>query len=233
MPVAGVLPRVGGDLPGLADPTGRQDHRWGLEDDETARLPPVGEDAGDAVPVLEQVGDGALHVHVDAQADRALLEGADHLQTGPVADVRQPGVAVPAEVPLADQTVRGAIKQGAPLLELPHPFGGLLGVQLRHAPVVEQLATAHGVAKVDLPVVVGVQVAHGGGDAALGHDGVGLAEEALADHRGPGAGFVGGDGRPQPGASRADHHDVVGVLLVIGHQKNRGSWMVPLATRRT
>ena len=102
-----------------------------------------------------------------------------------------------AEVALADQAVGGAVEQGAPLLQLPHPLGRLLGVQLGHAPVVEQLAAAHGVAEVDLPVVFGLQVAHGRGDAALGHHGVRLAEQALADDGGPGAGVVGGDGCPQ------------------------------------
>jgi len=34
---------------------------------------------------------------------------------------------------------------------------------------------------VDLPVVLGPHVAEGGRDAAFGHDGVGLAEERLAD----------------------------------------------------
>ena len=147
--------------------------------------------------LLEQVGDGALHEHVDAEAHGALLQGADHLQAGAVADVGQAGVAVAAEVALADQPVGGAVEQGAPLLQLPHPLGRLLGVQLGHPPVVEQLAAPHGVAEMDLPVVLGVQVAHGRGDAAFGHDGVGLAEQALADHRGLGAGVVGGDGRPQ------------------------------------
>jgi hypothetical protein len=57
-------------------------------------------------------------------------------------------------------------------------------VELRHAPVVEHLAAAHGVAEVDLPVVLGPDVAHGGGYAALGHDGVGLAQQRLADQGG-------------------------------------------------
>jgi hypothetical protein len=86
-------------------------------------------------------------------------------------------VTVTAEVALEDLAVLGAVEQCAPLLELPHAVRRLLGVQLGHAVVVEHLAPAHGVAEVDHPVVLGVDVAHGGGDAALGHDGVGLAEQ--------------------------------------------------------
>ena len=105
--------------------------------------------------VLEQLGDRALHEHVDAERDRALLEGADHLQAGAVADVGEPGVAVAAEVALGDQAVVGAVEQRAPLLELDDPLGRLLGVQLGHPPVVEHLPAAHGVAEVHLPVVLG------------------------------------------------------------------------------
>ena len=60
-----------------------------------------------------------------------LLQGADHLQAGAVADVGEPGVAVAAEVALGDQAVLGAVEQCAPLLELPNPVGRLLRVQLR------------------------------------------------------------------------------------------------------
>ena len=195
--------------------------------------PPVPERPGDAPAVLQQVGDGALHEHVDPECHRSLLQGPDHLQAGPVADVGQAGVAVAAEVPLADQAVRGAVEQGPPLLELPHPLGGLLGVQLGHAPVVEQLAAAHGVAEVDLPVVLGPQVAHGRGDAPFRHHRVRLAEQALADHGGPGARFVGSDGRPQAGAAGADHDHVVRVAFDIGHQIHPPCPRVPLAARRT
>ncbi len=239
VPVARVLPRVGGDLPGLADPAGGQDHRRRLEDDEAPRLPPVRKRPGDAPPgcagrvarraslcagrvarrasLFQKPGHGALHEHVDPERHRVLLQGPDHLEPGPVADVGQAGVAVAAEVPLADQALLGPVEQRPPLLQLPHPLRRLLGVQLGHPPVVEQLAAAHGVAEVNLPVVLGVQVAHGRGDAAFRHHRVGLAEQALADHGGPGAGLVGSDRRPEPGAAGPDHDDVVGVVFVFAH----------------
>ena len=222
MTVTGVLPGVRGDLPRLAEPAGREHDRRCVEDDEPARLPPVGERTRDRAIVLEQVGDGALHEHVDAERDQPLLKGADHLQAGAVADVREAGVAVAAEVALTDQPVRRTVEEGAPVLELHHPLGRLLGVELGHPPVVEHLPAAHGVAEVHLPVVLGVEVAHRGSGAALGHHRVRLAEQRLADHRDPRTGVVRCDRGAQAGATGADHDHVVLVpfdatLRVTGH----------------
>ena len=58
------------------------------------------------------------------------------------------------------------------------------------------------------------------GDAALGHDRVGLAEQRLADERGLDALGRGLDGGAQAGAAGADDDDVVLVGLVgfaVGH----------------
>ena len=41
------------------------------------------------------------------------------------------------------------------------------------------------------------------------------------------------DGRPEAGASRSDHNDVMFVDFDILHQKNLTSWMTPEATKRT
>ena len=57
-----------------------------------------------------QILQRALHVHVDATMDGMLLQGPNHLQAGAVADVRQTGVAVAAEVALEDQPFFGAIE---------------------------------------------------------------------------------------------------------------------------
>ena len=84
------------------------------------------------------------------ERDDLLLQGADQLQAGAVADVRQARVLVAAEVALADLAVLGAVEQGAVGLQLPDPVGRLLGVQLGHPPGVEELAAAHRVAEVHL-----------------------------------------------------------------------------------
>ena len=90
--------------------------------------------------------------------DAVILQCADHLQAGAVADVRQPRISVAAEVALKNPAVLGAIEQRAPCLEFAHAIGRLLGVQFRHAPVVEVLAAAHRVGEMNAPVVAIVDV---------------------------------------------------------------------------
>jgi hypothetical protein len=190
VPVAGVLPGVAGHLVRLADAAGRQDHRGRVEQNERAGLAPVAECAGDPLAVEGEPGDGALGEHLEVglgvavlrevlllQRDDLLLQGADQFQAGAVTDVREPRVLVPPEVALADLAVLGAVEQRAVGLQLPDAVRRLLGVQLGHPPVVQELPAAHRVAEVDLPVVLRVHVAHGSRRAALGHHRVGLAEQ--------------------------------------------------------
>ena len=88
-----------------------------------------------------------------------ILQRADQLEAGAVADVREPRIAMAAEVALVDAAVRRAIEHRAPGFELAHAVGRFLGVQLGHAPVVDVLAAAHRVGEVHLPVVAVVVVA--------------------------------------------------------------------------
>ena len=111
-----------------------------------------------------------------------ILQRADHLEAGAVADVRQAGIAMAAEVALQNAAVFGAVEQRAPGFQFAHAVGRFLGVQLRHAPVVEVLAAAHGVGEMHAPVVAVVDVGQRGRHSAFGHDGVRLAEERFADH---------------------------------------------------
>ena len=106
-------------------------------------------------------------------------------------------------------------------------------MQLGHAPVVDHLAAAHRVLEMDLPVVVGVDVAQRRRDAALGHDGVGLAEQGLADDTDARSGGCGLDRGPQPGAPGANHEHVGRQRLVgFAHAIHRGSWMIPAISSR-
>jgi hypothetical protein len=162
-----------------------------------------------------------------------VLERADHLETGAVADMREPRVPMTAEVALEDEAILRPIEERTPFFELEHAIGCLLRVQLRHAPVVQQLAAAHGVAEVDLPVVLLPDVAHRRGDPALGHDRVCFPEERLADERGLHAHRARFDRRAKAGAACADHDDVVVVGLVLRHyETHRRSVMTPIATSR-
>ncbi|SKW80090.1 Uncharacterised protein [Mycobacteroides abscessus subsp. massiliense] len=88
-----------------------------------------------------------------------------------------------AEVALADPAILGAIEQRAIGFQFPDPVRGLLGVQLGHPPVVQELAAAHGVTEVHLPAVLVVGIAHRGGATAFGHHGVCLAEQGFTDDR--------------------------------------------------
>ena len=164
---------------------------------------------------------------------RVLLEGPDHLEAGAVADVREPRVAMTAEVALEDEAVLRAIEEGAPLLELEDAVRRLLRVELGHAPVVEELAAAHGVAEVDLPVVLLPHVAQRSRDPALGHHGVRLPEERLAHQRGLHTHRARFDRGTQAGAARADDDDIEVVGLVLRHQlTHRRSVMTPIAQSR-
>ena len=182
--VPGVLPGVRRDLERLADAAAGEHHRLGAEHDEAAVLAPVGKRTNDTAAVDEEARDRALHEDLEALVDAVVLKRADHLEPRAVSDVGEPRSGVPAEVPLEDSSVLGAVEDGAPVLELAHAVGRFLGVELRHTPVVELLAAEHGVAEMDLPGVLGIHVRERRGDAPLGHHRVRLAEERLADHAG-------------------------------------------------
>ena len=211
VPVAGAFPAVARDLVGAADAAGGEDDRLCREHVERALLPVVGQDACRPSGIEHEVDDRVLHVDLDAEVCRVVLQRANQFEPGAVADVRQPRIAVAAEVALVDPAVLGAIEHRAPGLELAHAIGSLLGVDLRHPPVVDVLTAAHGVGKMHAPVVAVVVVAHGGGHAAFRHHGVSLAEERFADQADRNPGIRGLDRGTQSGTTRPDDQDVVGM----------------------
>src|SRR5262249_26130673 len=82
---------------------------------------------GHVVAVLQQADDGAFGMHVDALVDAVVLQGADQLEAGAVADVGESRVAVPSEVALEDAAVGGAVEDGSPRLQLTDGGGGPRG----------------------------------------------------------------------------------------------------------
>ena len=60
-----------------------------------------------------------------------VLQRANQLEAGAIADVRQARIAVAAEVALVDAAVRRAIEHRAPAFELAHAIGRFLGVESR------------------------------------------------------------------------------------------------------
>ena len=211
--VAGVFPTVGGDAERAADAAGGEDHRRSAEQVEPPPLPVVTEGADHPAAVGEQPGDRPLHVDLHTQVDSVILQRADHLQPGAVAHMGEARVLVAAEVALEDPLVVGAVEHRAPGLEFPDPVGGFPRVELGHRRVVHILPAAHGVGEVGLPIVPAVHIGERGGDPALRHHRVRLAEERLGDQADPGAGRRSLDRRPQPRAPCADdEHIVLGCL---------------------
>ena len=228
--VTGVFPTVGGDPERPPDPAGGEHHRRRPEELEAPLLAVVAEGADHPAAIGDQPGDRPLHVDVDAEMDPVVLEGADHLQPGPVPDVREPRVLVAAEVALEDFLVGGAVEHRPPGLQFPDPVRRFLGVELGHRRVVDVLAAPHGVREVGLPVVAAVHVAEGGGDPALRHHGVRLAEQRLGDEAHAGARRRRLDGRAESGAPGADDQDVVFRYL---HQRILKSVQTPMEQSRT
>src|SRR5271163_4593913 len=105
MPVPRIFPTVTGDLKCTADAAGSQYHRLRVKQLETAPLAIIGKSADAARTVLQQGEDGVLGVEIDSLMDAVVLQRADHLQAGPVADVGQTGIAMAAEVPLQDLAI--------------------------------------------------------------------------------------------------------------------------------
>ena len=217
LPVARVLPAVAGDRVGPAHPAGGQHDGFGPEEPELPVLAVVRQGPADPPGLLEEGDDRHLHVDVDPLVDPVVLEGADHLEAGPVADVGQSGIPVAAEIPLEDLAVFGPVEDGAPGLKFPGPLGRFLGVELGHPPVVEVLAAAQGVGEMDHPVVAIVHVPHRGRHPALGHDRVGLAEEGFADQADGDAAARRLDRGSKARAAGSDDQDVVIERLDVGH----------------
>src|SRR5271170_8104016 len=101
-----------------------------------------------------------------------VLQRTDHLQSRPISNVRQPGIAMPAKIALQDAAIARAIEKGTPGFEFTHTGGSFFGMELCHAPVIQILTPAHSVGKVNAPAVPVVYIRHGRGYSALCHHGV-------------------------------------------------------------
>ena len=222
MPVAGVLPAVARDLVRAADAAGREHNGLRPEQLEPAPFALVRESAHDAAAVGEQREHGALHVHVDALMDAVILQGPDHLEARPIANVGEPRIFMPAEISLEDAAVLRPVEQRTPCLELADRLRRFPGMELGHAPVVEVLAASHRIGKMDGPAVAIVHIRQRGRDSSFRHDGVGLAEERFADDADRDALRRSLDRRAQARAASADHQDIVFVCCVIHETSGAG-----------
>ncbi len=155
----------------------------------------------------------AFHEDVDPLMDPVVLEGAEHFETGTVPDVGQARIAMPAEVPLVDLPLGRSVEDRPPFFELPDPAGGVLGMELGHAPGIEEFPSPHGIAEMHLPVVPGIHIPQGSGHTAFGHDRMGLSQEGFADQSGPFIVRGSLDSGPQTSPSGSDNDDIVFVRL--------------------
>ena len=231
--VSGVLPAVAGDLVSLANASGRQHDGSGAKQVEAALFAVVPERSCDAIAVFEEREDRELHEDIDPLVDPMVLEGSNHLEPRAVPNVGEARVLVPSKVPLEDAPVLSPVKERAPRLQLADAVGRFPGVELRHARIVEVLASPEGVREVDFPAVALVHVRERSGNPALRHHGVGFSQEGLRHHPDRDVESRSFDGGPEPGASSANHQDIVRVLLVLGHQKILQSGQMPMEQSRT
>src|ERR1700676_5289097 len=111
MSVAGIFPTIAGDLEGAADAASGENHRSRAEHVEPAALAIVSKGADHAFSVLEENDDGVLHKDVEAEMNSVVLQSANHLEAGAVADVGQARIAVSAEIALQDTAVGGAVEE--------------------------------------------------------------------------------------------------------------------------
>ena len=124
---------------------------------------------------------------------------------------------MPAEIALQNPAVFGAIEKSAPGFQFVDARRSFLGVQFSHTPVIQILAAAQGVGKVHTPAISVVHVAHGCRYAALGHDGVGFAQQGFRNHSNLYTGSRSLDCGAQTRASGPNDENVMLVRDVLGH----------------
>ena len=85
------------------------------------------------------------------------------------------------KISLKDLPVFSTVENGPPGFEFSNAVGCFFCVKLRHSPVVHVLPAAHRVGEMHFPIVAVVDVAEGRRHPALGHYGMGFAEQRFAD----------------------------------------------------
>jgi hypothetical protein len=159
-------------------------------------------------------------VDLNALMDAVILQRPDHFESGTITHVRQTRISMATEIPLENLALFGAIENRAPGLEFLHPVRSLFGMQFRHSRIVQILAAAHRIGKMDAPVIAIVDISHRRGHAAFCHNRVRFAQQRFADQSYLDSGTRRFDRSPQTGAASANYENVVVVLLIFSHLKN-------------
>src|SRR5581483_6041962 len=100
MSVASAIPAIAGNFVCFANPAGRKHDCFGAENSKMPAFAIVTKRPDNSLTILQQCDDADFHVHVDSLMDAVILQGSDHLQTGAVAHVREPGIFMAAEISL-------------------------------------------------------------------------------------------------------------------------------------
>ena len=175
--ISGIFPAVAGDFVSPSNASRRQHDGFGAKQVKSPALAIVAKCSRDAIAILQQCDDRVFHEHVETEMYAVVLQRTDHLQSRPIANMRQPGIAMSAKIALQNAAIARAIEQGTPGFEFAHTCRSFLGMELRHAPVIQILASAHRVSKVNAPAVPVVHICHGRGYSTLCHYGMRLAEK--------------------------------------------------------
>ena len=122
-----------------------------------------------------------------------------------------------AKIPLQNTTILCSIENRAPCFELPHAIGRLFRVQLGHAPLIDVLATAHGIGEMHFPIVALIDIGQGGRDPPFRHDRVCFAEKRFTNKTDRNSRCRRFDGRAQTSAASTDYQDIMLESFVIGH----------------
>ena len=141
-------------------------------------------------------------------------------------------VCMPAKGPLKDQPVGSAVEKRAPLLKFANTVRSFLRMELGHAPMVKELAAAHGVAEMRSPVICTVHISHGCCDATFRHDGVSLTKQGFANHADRRSLTQRLDSRAQTGATRTNNQDIMFVCFELCSHRIVRSRSTPAATSR-
>src|SRR5918912_793698 len=97
-------------------------------------------------------------MHIDTLVYAMVLQGPDHLQSGAISYVRQPGISVSSEVPLQNAPILRPVEDSTPRLQFFHAIWSFFGMQLGHAPLIDILAAAHRIGEMDPPIVAIIHI---------------------------------------------------------------------------
>jgi hypothetical protein len=146
-----------------------------------------------------------------------VLKRANHFQSRAIANVGEPWISVATEISLQDSPILRAVKERSPRFKFANAIGRFLGMQFRHAPIVDVLAAAHCVGEVHFPIVTLINVCKRRSNSTLGHYCVRFAQKGLANKANANACSRRFNRGAQPCPARANYENVVLESFVVSH----------------